>query len=52
MASLADYYAPAERRFWLFIIPELIGFACIILLIVYGKTKKNSGSEGSEHIEN
>ena len=25
-ASLADYYAPPERRFWLFIIPEFIGF--------------------------
>ena len=26
VASLADYYAPPERRFWLFIIPEFIGF--------------------------
>lgn len=25
-ASLADYYAPPERRFWLFIIAEFIGF--------------------------
>lgn len=25
-ASIADYYAPPERRFWLFIIPEFIGF--------------------------
>jgi hypothetical protein len=25
-ASLADYYAPPERRFWLFIILEFIGF--------------------------
>jgi hypothetical protein len=23
-ASLADYYAPPERMFWLFIIPEFI----------------------------
>jgi uncharacterized membrane protein YeaQ/YmgE (transglycosylase-associated protein family) len=25
--SLADYYAPSERRFWVFIIPEFIGLA-------------------------
>jgi hypothetical protein len=25
-ASLADYYAPSERMFWLFIISEFIGF--------------------------
>jgi hypothetical protein len=26
VANLPDYYAPPERRFWLFIIPEFIGF--------------------------
>ncbi|HKI08504.1 MAG TPA: hypothetical protein VKA09_08930 [Nitrososphaeraceae archaeon] len=25
--SLADYYAPPERWFWTFIIPEFIGLA-------------------------
>jgi hypothetical protein len=38
--SLSDYYAPPERRFWTFIIPEFIGFGCLILMIVYGKSKK------------
>jgi len=43
IASLADYYAPPERRFWLFIIPEFIGFGCLILMVVYGKSKKKDG---------
>jgi uncharacterized membrane protein YeaQ/YmgE (transglycosylase-associated protein family) len=38
--SLADYYAPPERRFWIFIIPEFIGFGCLILMVIYGKSKK------------
>lgn len=38
--SLADYYAPPERRFWMFIIPEFIGFGSLILMVVYGKSKK------------
>ena len=40
VASLADYYAPAEKRFWLFIIPEFIGFACLGLLVYYGRSRK------------
>jgi uncharacterized membrane protein YeaQ/YmgE (transglycosylase-associated protein family) len=40
LLSLADYYAPPERRFWTFIIPEFIGFGCLILLIIWGKSKK------------
>ena len=40
IASLADYYAPPERRFWLFIIPEFIGFACLVLMVMYGKSRK------------
>ena len=40
IASLADYYAPPERRFWLFIIPEFIGFAFLVLMVIYGKSKK------------
>jgi uncharacterized membrane protein YeaQ/YmgE (transglycosylase-associated protein family) len=38
--SLADYYAPPERRFWVFIIPEFIGFGSLILMIVWDKSKK------------
>lgn len=40
VASLADYYAPPERRFWLFIIPEFIGFACLALMVMYGRSRK------------
>jgi uncharacterized membrane protein YeaQ/YmgE (transglycosylase-associated protein family) len=38
--SLADYYAPPDRRFWIFIIPEFIGFSCLILMVIWGKSKK------------
>ncbi len=38
--SLADYYAPPEKRFWTFMIPEFIGFGFLILMIVWGKSKK------------
>ena len=38
--SLTDYYAPPERRFWIFIIPEFIGFGCLILMIVWDNPKK------------
>jgi hypothetical protein len=38
--SLADYYASPERRFWIFIIPEFIGFGCLILMILWDKSKK------------
>lgn len=44
VASLADYYAPPEKRFWLFIIPEFIGFACMGLMVYYGKSKKKKSS--------
>ncbi len=45
VASLGDYYAPPERRFWLFIIPEFIGFGCLALMIIYGKTTKKTREE-------
>ena len=38
--SLADYYASPERRFWTFLIPEFIGFGCLILMVICGKTRK------------
>jgi hypothetical protein len=40
--SLADYYACPERRFWTFIIPEFIGFGCLILMVVCGKLIKRN----------
>ena len=38
--SLADYYAPPERRFWIFIIPEFIGFGCLILMVAWSKSQR------------
>jgi uncharacterized membrane protein YeaQ/YmgE (transglycosylase-associated protein family) len=38
--SLADYYASPERRFWTFLIPEFIGFGCLILMVICGKLKQ------------
>ena len=38
--SLADYYASPERRFWTFLIPEFIGFGCLILMVTFGKSKQ------------
>jgi F0F1-type ATP synthase assembly protein I len=43
--SLADYYAPPQTRFWIFIIPEFIGFGCLILMIVWDKSKKGRKSK-------
>ena len=43
--SLADYYAPPERRFRTFMIPEFIGFGCLILMIVWDKSKKKKEEE-------
>jgi hypothetical protein len=43
--SLADYYAPPERRFWMFMIPEFIGFSCLIMMIVWDKSKKRKKEE-------
>jgi len=40
VASLSDYNAPPEKRFWLFIIPEFIGFICMGLMVYYGRSKK------------
>jgi hypothetical protein len=37
IASLVDYYAPPYERFKLFIIPEFIGFACLGLMVYFGK---------------
>ena len=42
IASLADYYASPEKRFWLFIIPEFIGFGCLVLMVIYGRSKNTT----------
>lgn len=38
--SLAEYYASPEMRFWTFMIPEFIGFGCLILMVICGKSKQ------------
>jgi hypothetical protein len=40
VASLVDYYASPYERFKLFIIPEFIGFACLGLMVYFGKSRK------------
>jgi hypothetical protein len=41
--SLVYYYAPPGERFWLFIVPEFIGFCCLGLMLIYrGKSKTRS----------
>jgi hypothetical protein len=40
IASLLDYHAPPVKRFWLFIIPEFIGFTCAGIMTYYGRSKK------------
>jgi uncharacterized membrane protein YeaQ/YmgE (transglycosylase-associated protein family) len=45
VASLADYYAPPEKCFWLFVIPEFIGFGCLVLMILYEKHRKQPRDE-------
>ncbi|HYX56742.1 MAG TPA: hypothetical protein VE818_11340 [Nitrososphaeraceae archaeon] len=39
---MLDYHAPTVKRFWLFIIPEFIGFACAggIMMVYYGGPRK------------
>ena len=40
VASLVDYDASPYDRFKLFIIPEFVGFACLGLMVYYGKSRK------------
>ena len=40
IVSLVDYYAPPQKRFMLFIIPEFIGFVFLGLMVYYGKSRK------------
>ena len=51
--SLADYYASPERRFWTFLIPEFIGFGCLILMVICGKSKqrkKKYQADGNDNL--
>jgi hypothetical protein len=40
IASLLDYHATPVKRFWLFIIPEFIGFTCAGIMVYYGRSRK------------
>jgi hypothetical protein len=40
IASLADYQAPPQKRLWLFIIPEFIGFLYAGLMVYYGRSRR------------
>jgi hypothetical protein len=40
IASLLDNHAPPVKRFWLFIIPEFIGFTCAGIMVYDGRSKK------------
>ena len=42
IASLLDYHASAIRRFWLFIVPEFIGFTCTGIMVYYGRSRKSN----------
>jgi hypothetical protein len=50
--SLADYYASPEKRFWIFIIPEFIGFGFLILMVIWGKSKKERKKYQPEENDN
>ena len=42
ITSLLDYHAPPVKRFWLFIIPEFIGFTYAgMMYITEGQGKSN-----------
>jgi hypothetical protein len=40
ITSLVDYHASPQKRLWLFIVPEFIGFACAGLMVYYGRSRK------------
>jgi hypothetical protein len=40
IASLLDYHAPPGKHFWLFIIPDFIGFTCTGIVVYYGRSRK------------
>lgn len=42
IASLVYYDSAPEERFYLFIIPEIVGFICAGLMVYFGKLKKSN----------
>lgn len=42
IASLVYYDSSPEERFYLFIIPEIVGFICAGFMVYFGKLKKKS----------
>ncbi len=42
IVSLLDYHAPPVKLFWLFFIPEFIGFTCVGIMIYYGRSRKSN----------
>ena len=51
IASLLDYHAPPAKRFWLFIIPEFIGFTCagIMWYIIECQRNRDDDRKLSRH---
>lgn len=47
IVSLIDYYGDPERRFWMFMGPEIIGFICVGLMIYYGKSSKKNAAKAT-----
>ena len=42
IASLVYYDSAPEERFYLFIIPEIVGFICAGLMVYFGKLRKSN----------
>jgi hypothetical protein len=42
IASLVYYDSPPEERFYIFIIPEIVGFICAGLMVYFSKLKEKS----------
>jgi hypothetical protein len=42
IASSINYDAAPEERFYVFIIPEIVGFICAGLMMFFGKLKKSN----------
>jgi hypothetical protein len=47
IASLVYYDSNPEERFYVFIIPEIVGFICAGLMIYVGKLKKKKSNVSS-----
>ena len=47
IASLVYYGSTPEERFYVFIIPEIVGFICAGLMIYVGKLKKKKSNISS-----